>query len=243
MKLYVYCLVEGKNELLHSLQGIAGAPVRLLTRDMFSLSVSDFAGDAVAVTRENVLAHAAVVQSLLERTTPLPVRFGTIVTEEQLESYVSAKHEALRAKLEQVRGCVEMSVKIIWDREWAEEPATNIGQQKPGTAFLSEKRREILGGEARAEEAKRVAEWLEDQIREIVREMEIKTNPIGTNATSKSILAAAHLVERDRLDEFRLRVAEARQQRPELHFLVSGPWAPYSFSNIDLEFKTHFGVS
>jgi len=238
MKLYVYCLVEGMDELPHSLKGIAGAAVRLLSWEKVSLVVSEFAGDAVAVTRENALAHAAVVQGLLERTTPLPFRFGALVTEEQLQNYVSAKREALQVKLEQVRGCVEMSVKIISDRDWTEEPATNIGHEKPGTAFLSEKRREILGGEARAQEAKRVAGWLEGQVREVVREIDFKPN-----TTSKLIVASGYLVERVRLDEFRQKVAAARQHRPELHFLVSGPWAPYSFANIDLEFKTHFGVS
>jgi len=32
-------------------------------------------------------------------------------------------------------------------------------------------------------------------------------------------------------------------ERPELHFLTSGPWPPYTFANIDLEFETQFGVS
>ena len=238
MRLYVYCLAENADELPHSLHGVGGATVRLLQWEQLSLLVSDFAGDAIPVTRENVLAHAAVVQSALQSTTPLPFRFGALVTEEELRSYVRSKHELLRAKLEQVRGCVEMSVKIIWDREWQEEVPSNVGQDKPGTAFLSEKRRELLGGEARAEQAKRVAEWLEGQMREVVREIHISKNP-----TDKLILASAHLVERDRLKHYRILINEARQERPELHFLVSGPWAPYSFANMDLEFKTHFGVS
>ena len=245
MKLYVYCLAEGIDDpaegidkLSHALRGVAGAAVRRLETGNFAVWVSDFAGEAVLVNRENALAHAAVVQSVLDRTTPLPFRFGTLVTEQQLESYISARHEALRSKLEQVRGCVEMSVKIIWDRAWTEQPATNSGQEKPGTAFLSEKRQEILGGEARAAEAKRVAEWLEGQIREVVR-----LTHVNTNSTDKLILAAAHLVERNQVQQYRTTVAEARSQRPELHFLVSGPWPPYSFANIDLEFKTHFGVS
>jgi gas vesicle protein GvpL/GvpF len=53
----------------------------------------------------------------------------------------------------------------------------------------------------------------------------------------------SHLVERDAVDEYRRLVDRARAERPELHFLLSGPWAPYSFANIDLEFKTQFGVS
>jgi hypothetical protein len=131
-----------------------------------------------------------------------------------------------------------MNVKIISDRDPTEEPQASGPQQTPGTAFLSEKRRELLGDEARTAEAKRVAEWLKIQITMVARETQIKTSP-----TKKLLVAAAHLVERNRIDEFRKQVTEAREQRRDLHFLVSGPWAPYSFANMDLEFKTHFGVS
>jgi gas vesicle protein GvpL/GvpF len=246
MKLYVYCLAEGIDELPPSVLGIGGAAVRLVKWEKLSLLVTDYPGDAVPVTRENALAHAAVVQSVLESTTPLPFRFGALVTEEQLHSYMRTKQELLLAKLEEVRGCVEMSVKIIWDSDRTDEAAINIGDEKPGTAFLAQKRREILGGEARAQEAKRIAEWLGGQMREVSREMNFKTDAgakLSLNPNTKLILTSGYLVERDRLESFRTKVAEARQQRPELHFLVSGPWAPYSFANIDLEFETQFGVS
>lgn len=238
MKLYVYCLVEHTETLPNALHGIAGALVRQLEIGDFSFLVSDFSDRAVPVTRENALAHAAVIQSVLKETTPLPFRFGTLVNEQELENYVAARSKALRSKLDQVRGCVEMNVKIISDRDWTEEPQASGPQEKPGTAFLTEKRREILGGEARAAEAKQVAAWLEGQLAAVAKQAQFQTSP-----TEKLILTAAHLIEKERLDEFRARVTEARRQRPDLHFLLSGPWAPYSFANIDLEFKTHFGVS
>ncbi len=91
MKLYVYCLAEGVIDMLDDpVRGISGAPVRLLKIDRLSVLVSDLDADAVPVTRENALAHAAVVRSVLDRTTPLPFRFGTLVTEQQLTSYFVA---------------------------------------------------------------------------------------------------------------------------------------------------------
>ena len=232
MKLYAYCLTEGIDSLPESLNGINGAAVRLLNLNDFSLLVSDFAGDTVPVNRDNALAHAAVVRSVLDQTTPLPFRFGTLVTQQQLENYVTTGRDALRAKLELVRGCVEMSVKIIWDRPWTEEPPVTV-PDKPGTAFLVEKRRELLGSETRATEAKRIADWLTERLGEAVREKEFRTN-----STDKLLLTAAHLVERSRVDEYRSRLKNARLERPELHFLASGPWPPYSFANINLEFKS-----
>lgn len=242
MSLYLYCLIDDDitmETLVFTAEskGISGAPVIVFCIDDFNLLVSDFVGTSVPVTRENVLKHAAVVGSMLTETTPLPFRFGTLATEEVLESYLKSRRNALKAQLELVRGCVEMSVKIIWNRDWTEAPPTNNSEGKPGTAFLKDRRRKLLGSEARGEEAKKIAVWLEDRLRDVVREKTFQTS------TDKLLLTAAHLVERASVERYREALKNARLQRPELHFLASGPWPPYSFANIDLEFKTQFGVS
>lgn len=237
MKLYVYCLAEDIDALTAPVSGISGAKVSLLKLEGLSLLVSEFDGDSTPVTRDNVLAHDAVVRSMLDQTTPLPFRFGTLVTEQKLASYISSHRQGLETKLTQVRGCLEMSVKIIWDTDQV-DAGSESQESGPGAAFLQQKRREILGGERRAARAKEVSVWLSDQVGMVVREEQTVLSP-----TQKLIVAAAHLVERECMPAYRERLAEARKNRPDLHFLVSGPWPPYSFSNIDLEFKTLFGVS
>lgn len=238
MKLYVYCLAENIEPLAAPVKGISGARVEVRYVEGFSLLASEFEGDSVAVTRDNALAHAAVVRSVLNETTPLPFRFGTVVTELKLRSYVASHRAAIKHKLEQVRGCVEMSVKIISHPEQTENDRSATDEEGPGARFLKEKRREIFGGERRAEQAKEVSAWLQDSVRPLVRDEQVSLCP-----TEKLIVAAAHLVERVLVDEYREQVGEACKKRPELHFLLSGPWPPYSFSNIELEFKTRFGVS
>ena len=238
MKLYVYCVACDIDVLDDPARGISGAPVQLLKTQNLSVLVSHLDADVLPVTRENALAHARVVRSILDRTTPLPFRFGTLVTEPQLENYLSARKPALETKLAEVRGCVEMSVKII--REAADdgaEPDENINQGA-GAAFLAQKRREILGGERSAAEAATISTWLHEKVIDLIRQEQVTLRP-----TEKLVLAAAHLVERGKIKKYRESMAEACQARPELHFLLSGPWPPYSFANIELEFKTQFGVS
>jgi hypothetical protein len=238
MKVYVYCLVENLDTLA-PVSGVSGAPVKLMRIEDFSLLVSDFEGDAAPpVTREDALAHAAVVGSVLNQTTPLPFRFGTVPTEEKLRSYIASHREALEAKLEQVRGCVEMSVKIISTVDDPDLDVAGQSTQGPGARFLKEKQRELLGSERRGEEAKQVAAWLKTQVETYVRQEQVSLCP-----TEKLIVAAAHLISREHVAEYRGGLSEVRKMRSELHFLVSGPWPPYSFCNIELEFKTRFGVS
>ena len=238
MKLYVYCLAEGVDVLEQPPLGISGAPVRVLKSETLSVLVSDLNEDSVPVTRENALAHAAVVRSILDHTTPLPFRFGTIVTEQQLQSYLSAHKPALENKMESVRGCVEMSVKIIWKNSAEKQPETYDKARATGTSFLTEKRRQIIGDEQRAAEATEISKWLHENLSELIRDEQVTIRP-----TERLVLAAAHLIEREKITQYRRKVAETCQNRPELHFLLSGPWPPYSFANIGLEFKTQFGVS
>src|SRR5215217_6039024 len=136
MKLYVYCLTEGIDALSEPIRGISGAPVRLDKIEELGLMVSEFNDETVPVTHENALDHASVVRSVLDRTTPLPFRFGTLVTEQQLRSYITARKPALETNLSLVRGCVEMSVKIVWElsTDKGEEPQET--EQGIGAAFL-----------------------------------------------------------------------------------------------------------
>jgi hypothetical protein len=235
MKLYAYCLVEDCDAFDASVRGISGAAVQLLQVDDLAVLVSDFNSDTVAVTRENALDHAAVVRSVLDRTTPLPFRFGTLITEEQLRSYIAAHKPALQRRFAHVRGAVEMSVKII--REVSTDH-TKHEEITSGTTFLEEKRREILGDERNAAEAREIATWLHEQVETLIRDEQVTLRP-----SEKLVLAAAHLVNRDKIPQYKENMAQARKNRPELHFLLSGPWPPYSFANIGLEFKSQFGVS
>jgi hypothetical protein len=237
MKLYAYCLVEDPDAFDASTRGISGATVRLLQIDELAVLVTDFNADTIAVTRENALDHAAVVRSVLDRTTPLPFRFGTLVTEQQLRSYISARKPALQTRFAHVRGCVEMSVKVI--RELSDEIKTQSRDEiTTGTSFLEERRREILGSEQKTAEAREIETWLHEQVGGLIRDEQVTIRP-----SEKLVLAAAHLVERDKIGQYKEKTAAARKNRPELHFLFSGPWPPYSFANIELEFKTQFGVS
>ena len=96
-----------------------------------------------------------------------------------------------------------------------------------GTAFLLAKRREVLGDEALRRSAEEVAAWLASRVSELVRESAARVSP-----SEALFVRAAHLVERERLEEYRARVRELTAERANLHFLASGPWPPYSFSEI-----------
>jgi len=251
MKVYAYCVSEdgGKLSGKELVTGVAGSSVRWLRADQLIVAVSEFDGDTIAVTRENVLAHERVVRRVLEYTTPLPFRFGTLVSKARLQGYLQAQQAVLQSKLLLVDGCVEMGVKIIWqahstnNETQSEEVNANSRDNKQlvggvGSAFLMAKRREVMGEKILADRAKEIASWLSERIGASIRKEQTSVRP-----DEKLVLTAAHLVDRVGIEQYRRTLKQACSERPELHFLTSGPWPPYSFVSIELEFETQLGVS
>lgn len=231
MTLYAYCLSdEATGAMLEDAAGVCGERPRLLACNGVQAVVSDFAGERVAVERENVFAHERVIQRLLQQVTPLPFRFGTLVAEERLLAYVEENRAGLMQSLERVRGSVEMSVKIIWGGAETEEEDAGGAVEKnegKGTAYLSSLRREIHGDARLKERAEELAAWLKERVGDAASEHDVSLRPFET-----LVVRAAFLVRRERLAEYRRKVEQALRAREGLRFLTSGPWPPYSFSNI-----------
>ena len=241
MKLYVYCLAEGVDRLNKAPRGVAGTAVQIVKFEDLSALVSVCRSDAFKVTRKNALAHHEVVRSITRQTTPLPARFGTLVTVQQLSNYVSTHRQAIKAKLAHVRGGVEMNVRMIGSLAVADmsQESKNENVQGPGTAFLLEKQREILREQAGLAYKKQLSAWLREKLGDLIKEEKISLAPSQTVVLAR----ADHLIERQNVEEYRTKMARAVEERPEIRFMVSGPWPPYSFANIELEFSSQFGVS
>ena len=240
MRLYVYCLAEGTVGPNLTPSGVSGAEVRIveLVEDLSAL-VSVYRSEEFQVSRKNALAHHEVVRSITEHTTPLPTRFGTVVTIEQLRNYVSTHQEAIKAKLAHIRGGVEMNVRMIGTvaSTAISQDAENAGG--PGTAFLLEKRRKILREEAGAAQRAEMSAWLREKLGDLIKDEKISVTPSETVILGR----ADHLIARADVQNYRTKMAKAIEERPEIRFMVSGPWPPYSFANIELEFSSKFGVS
>jgi hypothetical protein len=236
MSLYVYCLGEGlRGATFEGLDGVGGARVRVLEVGALAAVVSEASDAAAAVNEENLLAHNRVNAAALAVTTPLPCRFGTRAAAERLTEYVSTNEAALAAALARVRGCVEMSVKLLAKSEVnsrkseVEDEAVvpDPGAAGAGTAFLLKKRRELLGEEGARRRAEGAAAWLAEGLAGLARETAERLSP-----SEGIFVRASHLVERARTEEYRARLRALAAARTDLRLLTSGPWPPYSFSEM-----------
>ena len=236
MTLYLYCLSdELEAGATLSVEGIAEAVPRVVELGDIKAVVSDLQMHPVKVTKENVLAHERVIDCVMAQTTPLPFRFGSVVQPTELQAYVASNEDRIRALLDRVRGAVEMSVKIIWDREAgggeravAEPDELNKAEGRgPGLSFLLAKQKQMAGEQELKTKAGEIAAWLDAGVGRLVREKVVTLNPVDA-----LVVRAAHLVERVRVAEYRERVNSLSRERNDLRFLTSGAWPPYSFSHL-----------
>jgi len=230
MSLYVYCLSDELGEAgLAGVRGLNGEPARLFACEGLAAVVSRFDEAPAPVTREHLLAHNRVNAQVLASVTPLPFRFGTLTDEPRLTAYLRERAPDLRALLARVRGGVEMSVKLMWQASAgaaSEAPAQSGGGAATGTAFLLAKRRALLGEEEARRRAGELAAWLDARTSDLARDSETRLHPAET-----IVVRAAHLVARESVADYRERLRALRAERPDLRFLTSGPWPPYSFSD------------
>jgi hypothetical protein len=225
----VYAITAGTpaKESLAGAAGLADAPVAARAADGVAAVYSEIA-QSPAPTRDSVLRHEQVVESLMHDRPLLPARFGTVLRDgAALDHLLTINHDRLAAGLDRVRGCVELGVRVMWDAAGteADEPGDeSAGPHLSGRAYLmalatQERRRRDT--EARAGE---LAANLNRLFRPCAKDGVVRVLP-----SPQFVMAAAYLVPHDQAGEFRTRVREAGRAFETLRLLCSGPWPPYHF--------------
>lgn len=210
MSLYVYCVLP-ENPFSSPATGLQNEIVRTVEIESLQILVSEFSGSELTPNKQNVLIHERVVESCMEQVTPLPFRFGVVVSEAKLDEFVRVNVATLKADLVKVQGCVEMGLKVM-------VPAVEPESARTGTEFLNSKRRI-------QELQQETTSWVDAAVVGLVRQKDVSL----MQGTASPIVRIAHLVLRDHLNEYKLRLQDLVRERVDCRFLQSGPWPPYSF--------------
>ena len=226
MGIYLYCFTPPPALPGPELAGIHGDPVTSLDCRKLSLWV-DLPEVAPRATLDSVKAHHAVVRAAWT-TSPacLPARFGQWFQERAaLEKAVAEKGAALERALQEVEGAGEHGVRIVEPEATEASGESDPEPPHTGRAYLESLLKRDLARQQRNQRAEAMGRELETALLGAIRAQ--RAEPLKG---SHGLLSVAHLVASDRQDEYRDRLAGFRTVHPELRFLVSGPWPPYSFA-------------
>jgi len=242
---YVYCIIESNDPLRFGPIGIGADPNDVYTVHYRTLAavVSDAPLEVLDSTRENVLAHERVNETVMREHTVIPMSFGTIFkTREDIVELLRSAAEAFGDVLNKMQNKLEFGLKVLWDRDQAvrevEQEDEDISRlkkeisgQKGPTYFARMQYGRLIDSALQARSERYVADILE-QLREVSVASRIN-KPIG----DKMIMNAAFLISRDQESAFDAKVKSIAARFDKLTFKYTGPWPPYNFVNIRLKLE------
>jgi hypothetical protein len=242
---YVYCIIDSSGPLHFGPAGIGdpSADVYTIGWGLLSAVVSDSPLEILDPTRENVLSHQRVNETVMRDRTVLPMSFGTVFkTHDDVVEFLKSAGDAFRNVLAKMKDKLEFGLKVIWDRDAVireiEEEDEDISRlraelaRRTGSTYFA---RMQFGRLVDAALQSKSEQYVSD-IFSALRGASVAARankPIG----DRMILNAAFLVNRQDEDAFDRRVKALGARYDKLTFKYTGPWPPYNFVNIRLKLE------
>src|SRR5512144_393835 len=242
---YVYCIIKSERPLSFGPLGIGTEPADVHTvnfRDIAAV-ISNTPMVVQDPTRDNVLAHQRVNETVMQQHTVIPMSFGTVFkTDDDIMELLRSAYEAFQDVLTKMQDKFEFGLKVLWDRdqiirEIEEEDEdirrlkSEISSQKGSTYFARMQYGRLIDAALQSRTERYVSE-----IFEALRNVSVASRsnkPIG----DRMIMNAAFLVGRELEQAFDSRVKDIGQRYDKLTFKYTGPWPPYNFVNIRLKLE------
>ena len=205
---YLYALVEGLPPAWRApASGVGGVPVTIRRYGERSL----IAGTLNTVPPPNpgaLAAHHDVVASTLDAHAVLPFRYGTVAEGLGAEAWLSSRRDAIEPSLALVRGCVEMTVKLL---RLECSVAPHVVARAGGGASPDERELKALG-------------------EHLIAHAELPHARYRPAGTAGNVAASvAFLVPRAELPGFLTRIAPIASRATGVAVVPTGPWPAYSF--------------
>ena len=210
--------------------------------------ISDTPEEVLDATRENVLAHERVNETVMKSFTVIPMSFGTVFkTRDDIVELLRGAYEAFRDVLDKMQDKVEFGLKVLWDRDVMvreiENDDEDIRRLKneisavPGLHLLRPHavRPADRGGPPGADAS---STWptSSTQLRDV--SVASRANkPIG----DKMIMNAAFLVSRDKETAFDAKVKEIGARLRQAELPLHGPLAAVQLRQHPAEARARAG--
>ncbi len=117
---YVYCIIKTQTPLGFGPLGIGAEPADTHTvnfRDIAAV-VSNTPMVVQDPTRDNVLAHQRVNETVMQQHTVIPMSFGTVFkTDDDIIELLRSAYDAFTDVLNKMQDKFEFGLKVLWDRD------------------------------------------------------------------------------------------------------------------------------
>ncbi|MDZ4204671.1 MAG: GvpL/GvpF family gas vesicle protein [Bacteroidales bacterium] len=255
--IYVYCLSNSPPELGGELKSVGLKAIAAgnfyvvvkyvseseFSEENFKKNLSD-----IQWLETNAREHIRVITTIMEYSTVIPFKFGTIYnTEASLKKFITDYSGSLIENFHHIKGKEEWSVKIYCDRkelckqidELSEEAAAlekQIMASSPGKAFLLTRKKTDLIENEMDRLCKNYGQEYYNEFKNLSESASLN-NLLPKEFTGRKdtmILNATFLVSKNKVTDFRSTVDTLRKKDGNSGFFIeaTGPWPPFSFISI-----------
>lgn len=251
MEKIIYALLSVKNKpeklnaLLAGTKGLAGAPLFALSFDDITAIVSHMGRAGLIADKSAALEYAAVIETLSQQFTLLPMRFGSLMeSNEAIIHLLEKNHPDMQQNLLQIENKSEFGLKIFCDPEKVLEKlrdqseAASRNQPEPVTEIKNSASREWVNKklkEHRLEEL--LVTYVDSVMDDITGHLDsLKAIcKIKKMVTPTTIIDGAFLLDKGLKDELVHAATNLQNKYPTLKFILTGPWPPYNFVNFTVK--------
>jgi hypothetical protein len=242
--LYLYGIKPDDQEQRWSLTGIGGAPlIYTISHNGISAVVSDAAAEISETIQEDLLTHNRVLEQVLQTSSVLPLRLGTVAKNEtEVRAFLQKAHRPLCNALEQIAGKVEFDVEVAWNGDaifrLIAEQDEEIRKYKE--QILATGRRP--GPDEQMAAGVMVAHAIARQRAEFAKAVEVELQALSERVSSlksrdqETVFNAAFLVLQERKKAFEEAIYGLGAKHGQLlKFRFAGPLPCYSFVNLQVK--------
>ena len=198
----------------------------MIVEDSLAAASSLLSKRELTPTTAGLLACIGVVEAFYRIQAVVPMRFGCIFDDEtEVRHFLQERREEFHALLSQLKGMVEMGVRIMPRQENGNHSHhLQSGRSAAGADYLAVRRDHYAAVERETRNLEEVGRQIRTSLSELLAQS--REEP-GTPAQG-GLFSVYFLIQRSSIDAFH---SEISQIRPKLarEILVSGPWPPYNF--------------
>lgn len=241
MPLHVYGVSRTDAVLPDSLEGLYDTTVTTVADHGFAALVSE-CPETPTARRAELMAHARVLEQVIETETVLPMQFGMCMPDAQAVRHdlLAAYRPRLGTLLTQLDGTVQVTVKVVYRED---DALREVLHRSPRLVEMRERLASLPPDAAhfkRADFGQEIAEELERMGSRDGAEILGALAPLALAHAEERLLSAYHILntaflvrreERPRFDEAVGKIAQQWQELGTVRYL--GPQPPFSF--VDLE--------
>ena len=242
---YVYCIIRSADPIGYGPIGLGADPTDVYTiaRGDLAAVVSDAPLEVLDPTRDNVLAHQRVNETVMKQHTVLPMSFGTVFkTHDDVVELLRSASDAFSDVLNKMEAKLEFGLKVVWDRdaiireiEQEDEDIRRVKAElqahKGSTYFARMQYGRLVDAALQAKSEQYVADTF----------AALRSASVAARSNKligeRMILNAAFLVNRRDAREFDRCVKALGARYDKLTYKYTGPWPPYNFVNIRLKLE------